>query len=269
MAALEQEAESARARLEAERRYARARDLAELRQRRLATASHDIRQPLSALRMRMSASGERLSEAERGGMMQALDYLEQLSTDYLSEARPADAAPAESGTAEPETVEPDTTRPETAHPETAAPERVDPFPVSLVLGAVRQMFTEDAVSKGLALRVVDRSLETDVDPLALIRIVSNLTSNAIRHTETGRVLVGALSRGEGVEIIVADTGPGFADGAFKQLSQAWAKGTASEGEGLGLAICFEQAQRLGIALEQRAPPGKGACFVLTVPRAKG
>lgn len=278
MAALEQEAASARARLEAERRYARARDLAELRHRRLATASHDIRQPLAAIRMRLSAAGEGLSETDRGGVTQALDYLEQLSTDYLAEARPAaatgpvsapgsdhdsDPGPGQAGAGA--SPNDDETEPDhEAEPEAA---QGDPYPVSLVLGAVRQMFSEDAVSKGLQLRVVERSLETSVDPLALIRIVSNLTSNAIRHTGAGRVLVGARSRGQSVEIIVADTGPGFAEGGFEQLSQAWAKGAASEGEGLGLSICLEQAQRLGVDLAQRAPPGKGACFVLTVPRA--
>ncbi len=252
--ALEQEADSANARLEAERRYARARDLAELRQRRLATASHDIRQPLSALRMRMSAAGGSLSEDERGGMMQALDYLERLSTDYLSEARPDGA-------------DTDDEALETTMLDAEMSAAVDPYPASLVLGAVRQMFTEDAVSKGLRLRVVDSSLQLALDPLAVIRIISNLTSNAIRHTQAGRVLVGARGRGAQLEIIVADTGPGFAEGGFEALSEAYAKGAASEGEGLGLAICIELAEQIGATLEQRAPPGKGACFVLSVPRA--
>ncbi|MEO1471082.1 MAG: histidine kinase dimerization/phospho-acceptor domain-containing protein, partial [Pseudomonadota bacterium] len=90
--AVQKEAETNRTLLEAERNYRRARDLADLRRQQLATASHDIRQPLTSLRMTLDAIAQDQEPGLRARLERAFDYIEDLSGAYLAESRPdADA----------------------------------------------------------------------------------------------------------------------------------------------------------------------------------
>lgn len=246
---LAQEAEQSRKLLETERAYSRARDQAALRQRQLATASHDIRQPLTSLRMSFDAMSAKLDPQLRDNLSDALDYLESLSGDYLADSRPAGSADDRADPPPPATAEPDN----------------PPYPLSIILGAVRQMFSEEATSKQIRLRVVDSSLQTRVDTLALMRIVSNLVSNAVKYTDTGSVLVGVRRRSDGPAIQVIDSGRGMTPAEIEQFRAAYGKGQDSSGEGLGLAICTQLAERHGLRLDIRSRPGRGTRFDLSLP----
>ena len=174
MTALRKEAETARSLLETERNYSRARDLADLRNRQLATMSHDIKQPLASLRMTIEAMTRDEDPSVRARLTEAFDYMQDLTKGHLDALQPADAA--------------DTPPPE---PE----DQVDPYPLSLIQDTVGQMFREEAVSKGLRLRIVPSSVQVSVPPLVLMRITSNLVSNAVKYTEAGKVLLGARRAG--------------------------------------------------------------------------
>ncbi|MBS8229168.1 hypothetical protein DYI42_23350 [Vannielia litorea] len=240
--ALEAEAERSRELLEAERNYTRARDLAALRQRQLATASHDLRQPLMSLRMTFDTLAAEMKPDVKARLNDAFDYLASLATGYVDESVPEAEDADDQDVPEPE-------------------EEAEAYPLSVPLGTVRQMFEGEAASKGLALRVAESSAEVTVPPLALMRIVTNLVSNAIKYTTEGRVVVG-VRRGGGLRLIVADTGPGMSADELAQFSAAYAKGAASTGHGLGLSVCFELARANGLRLEARSEPGRGTCFTL-------
>ena len=244
LSALAAEAAEARARLNAEQAYTRARDLAQLRQRQLAAASHDIRQPLAALRLEMRAAAERLTSDEAERLNQSLDYLHDLSARYLAQTRPSEAA------AEARSDEADPTR---------------PYPIALILDSMRRMFTQEAVSKGLALRVAQSSVEIATPPLLLMRIVGNLVANAVKFTESGGVLVGVRRRGEGAELWVVDTGPGLTADEQDRYGRAYVKGERSEGEGLGLAICHDLAAQEGLQILVASTAGRGTVFRVVLP----
>jgi signal transduction histidine kinase len=243
--ALQAEAERNRELLEAERNYVRARELASLRQRQLATASHDLRQPLMSLRMTFDGLATAMQPEVKSRLNDAFDYLGALASGY------ADDGAQEGWDSD-----------EVAGNEPDAPE-AETYALSVPLGTVLQMFEGEAQAKGLDLRVVSSALETTAPPLALMRIVTNLVSNAIKYTEEGGVLVG-VRHGARPRILVVDTGPGLSAGEIAQFREAYVKGDTSTGHGLGLSVCFNLAHDHGMLLEVTSVLGKGTCFSLTL-----
>ena len=65
---------------------------------------------------------------------------------------------------------------------------------------------------------------TTVPPLAMMRIVSNLTSNAVKYTDRGKVLVGVRRAGERCHLMVMDTGRGMTEEECAQFRAHWQKG---------------------------------------------
>lgn len=119
---------------------------------------------------------------------------------------------------------------------------------------------------------IERGMQVDADYDQLLRVMINLTRNAIQALETRapndplRDQVRIVARREGaVSVIeVADTGPGFSPKAREHLFEAFQGSTRSGGTGLGLAIAAELVRAHGgdIALVD-APVG--ATFHITIP----
>jgi signal transduction histidine kinase len=246
MVALQKEAETTRELLEAERNYTHARDLADRRRQQLATMSHDIRQPLASLRMTMETMTRDQSPDIRERLSEAFDYMHDLALGQLEDSRPDDP-------------------PDTASPPPPPETDTEPYALSLILNTVAQMFREEAVSKGLRLRVVASSLPVNVPPLILMRIVSNLVSNAVKYTTEGTVLAGVRRRLDGASIDVLDTGAGMTAEELESFQQAWSQGETSSGHGLGLSICYELAAQHGLDLTVASSPGMGTVFSLRIP----
>ncbi|QTD46604.1 sensor histidine kinase [Ottowia testudinis] len=136
-----------------------------------------------------------------------------------------------------------------------------------VLDDLEVQFKPMATQKGLQLRVhaIDASFQSD--PIMLRRIVGNLVANAIRYTAQGGVLLAARRRGEAVAFEVWDTGIGIAEHEQSQIYEEFYKVPASgteEGFGLGLAIVRRLSQRLGYPLSLRSRLGRGTMFRLLV-----
>lgn len=250
--ALEAEARRSQELLVAERNYSRARELAGLRQRQLATASHDLKQPIMSLRMNLDNLAADVEPDVRKRLREAFDYIEALSNDYLRDTTPAD------------NDLPDAQQDTGPLVETAEDVQ-EIYEISLVLDTVWQMFNEEAVSKGLGLKTVRSSRQVSVPPLIVMRIVSNLVSNAVKYTEQGGVLLGVRNQGDAIDLCVFDTGPGMDEVEIAAFSEAYKKGEASEGHGLGLSVCFELAEEHGLELRCRSRKGSGTEFRLRIP----
>ncbi|MGC5376690.1 sensor histidine kinase, partial [Salmonella enterica] len=63
---------------------------------------------------------------------------------------------------------------------------------------------------GLALSFIPCRHFVRSDRGLVLSVIQNFVSNAIRYTPSGRILIGCRRRGEEIELIVADTGPGIA-----------------------------------------------------------
>lgn len=129
---------------------------------------------------------------------------------------------------------------------------------------------ETAFNKHLALRsrVADCWLMTD--PALLHRILLNLLGNAIRHTESGGILVACRRGATHARIEVWDTGPGIPAEAhhsiFEELVQLNnPERDAEKGLGLGLAIVRKTADLLEHPLALCSRVGQGSRFSIGVP----
>ncbi|MCD9029075.1 hybrid sensor histidine kinase/response regulator [Luteimonas sp. BDR2-5] len=241
--------------LELERKNAALETANQARTRFLAAASHDLRQPLSALTLFSSALvlGEddpvRLSRIRH--IQECVHSLDHLFNALLDLSR------LEAGAMQP------------------APAS---FALDSVFDEASRTFRMDAEQRGLRLIMRKTDAHVHCDRLMLSRIVNNLVSNAIRYTGEGGVLVGARCRGDRVRIDVWDTGPGIApelhERVFEEFFQCHDRPPSSaqhhsHGLGLGLSTVRLLCNLLAIPITLRSRPGRGTLFTIEVPVADG
>jgi len=144
--------------------------------------------------------------------------------------------------------------------------------------ALRALFEE--VSEGAGLTESDavafenevpEPLVVDADPEQLHRVLFNLMRNASEAITSsgrgGRIRATARRLGDGVEIEIADDGPGLPTAAIKHLFKPFKGGVRREGSGLGLAIAHELVKAHGGALELASTSTTGTVFRIVLPDA--
>ncbi|WP_377807018.1 PAS domain S-box protein [Azospirillum sp. A29] len=217
------------------------------RERFLAAASHDLRQPVQALLLlsdllmketlppgaRRMAEQIQSSLAGLGGMLDGM----------------LDISKLEAGLVAPN------------------PEPVD---IAALLARLHGEFAPAAEKAGQALRLVAPSLTTRTDPRLLERVLRNLLANALRFAPGGRVLIGARQRGDHVQIEVWDTGIGIADQHIDRIFQDFFQvGNAArdrrEGLGLGLSIAKRLVTMLDGTIDVTSSLGRGSRFTVSLP----
>lgn len=105
----------------------------------------------------------------------------------------------------------------------------------------------------------------------LRRILSNLISNAIQHTERGLVLLACRRCGKGWRLEVRDSGPGIhaseQENIFSEFYQVekLTNGSGERGIGLGLSIVRRLSATLGHDCVLRSAPGRGSTFAIIAP----
>ncbi|MDA7430330.1 PAS-domain containing protein [Primorskyibacter aestuariivivens] len=212
----------------------------------VAAASHDLLQPLSAAKLFLgSLEGTQsnvANEVTLDKVMSALGSVENIIEALL------DISKLESGQAAFE---------------------VRPVALQTLFDGLRHQLEPLAAQKGLGLRIVDTRATVMSDASYLRRILQNLLGNAVRYTQTGKILMGARRDGDALRIEVRDTGPGipeeFQDEVFREFARLDAPASASEGLGLGLAIVERACAGLGHQISLTSQPGRGTCFAVTVP----
>jgi signal transduction histidine kinase len=213
-------------------------DAVDIKNRFLASAAHDIRQPVHALGLYadwLRSEPELVAEIAPK-IVESTKAVNQLFDSLFDLAR------LDSGKV-------------TLHIET-----VD---VAKLLRDLELQYRPLAEAKGLQLRVRAQPGTTVSDPILLQRIVGNLISNAVRYTPRGGVLV--ASRG-GRRIEIWDTGVGIAPvhqrEIFREFYKVPVHGGTEEGFGLGLYIVARLTQILGHPLTLSSRPGRGTVFRL-------
>ena len=155
--------------------------------------------------------------------------------------------------------------------EELADREVIPFSITELFESVQGIVRPLAEEKGLALRFrgpeVDRRLG---HPVALSRVLLNLTTNSIKFTEQGFVEIACEDRPAGRAIFsVQDTGPGVNPEALSSLFQPFRRapgraGYCFSGTGLGLAICRKLVEAQGSTLRLETRPGWGTRFFFEI-----
>ncbi|MEO1310266.1 MAG: sensor histidine kinase [Pseudomonadota bacterium] len=229
-----------------ERLYEASERASEEQGRRFADATHDIRQPLLALRLavRDLRGNARSGSEEVARVENGLAYLETLVGEQLDQSLRGDPSRA-----------------------AAAADRA---PVAKIIASLDDMFSAEAVERGLTLRAVATTAETTAPPMAVFRIMSNLVANALKYAKTGGVLIGVRRFDGRRHLAVYDQGPGLSADDLAAVMRRGARGETSAGSvgaGLGLSIVTELAAEHGLALIARSAPGGGSCFAVAIDPA--
>jgi signal transduction histidine kinase len=105
----------------------------------------------------------------------------------------------------------------------------------------------------------------------VLQVLINLVTNAIRYSPDGSQVWIRLEDGDGhARVIVADQGPGLSEAEQARVFEKFERlGRSGDGgSGLGLYISRRLARAMGGDLTVESAPGKGARFILEVPRAE-
>jgi len=115
----------------------------------------------------------------------------------------------------------------------------------------------------------------DADPGLLRRVLDNLLANAISHSPADTTILLAIrQRDEGVEMMVADAGPGVPEELRDEIFEKYARlepkqNCSSANKGLGLTFCKLAVEAHGGTIWVEAAPEGGACFRMILPDATG
>jgi signal transduction histidine kinase len=151
-----------------------------------------------------------------------------------------------------------------------------PFSVTDILESVRDIVQPIAEEKNLSVRVTAPEVDFRIGhPVALSRVLLNLTTNALKFTAEGSVEVTAVCRNSRcIEFSVRDTGRGIPPQSMAMLFEPFRRRQkpgeyAFSGSGLGLSICRKLVEAMGSVLQVETAAGYGTrfYFVLDLPVA--
>ncbi len=147
-----------------------------------------------------------------------------------------------------------------------------PSPVALgsVIARVAAIADPSATAAGIAIHALPSRITITVDADLLERALSNLADNAIRHAHARRLLIGTRRHGAGIRIWVIDDGRGIAPADVPRLFEDYFQGSdhgdeVRGGFGLGLASVRRMANLMGGAVGIDPRWRNGAAFFLELP----
>ena len=229
-----------------------ARDVADranlAKSRFLATASHDLRQPLQTLAL---LNGTLLRLVRDPDAVAAVTQ-QELAISAMSRLLNAllDISKLESGAIRPELTD---------------------FKVAAIFEELRNEFATIAARKGLDLQVQSSGHQVFSDPSLVEQILRNLLSNAIKYTRAGRVILHCEQDGDSkVRIEVTDTGIGIPADQLPYIYDEFYQigvptNSTRDGYGLGLSIVQRLVKLLDLGFNVRSELGKGSAFSLILP----
>lgn len=214
----------------------------------IASATHDLQQPIQAARMfaenRLAGADEAAKERATAGMRAAFTSVQSLLESMLDHLR-LDAGVV-----------------------TARNERVA---AGQLMAEIIAEQSGEAQAAGLELRSIASSLVLKADHALLKRALTNLVVNAIRHSGGRRIRLGARQQAGWITFWVIDDGRGVAPADRLKIFDAFVQGTDHDGSsrggfGLGLPAVRQIAQLLGGIAHCDERWQNGAAFAITLPR---
>ena len=220
-----------------------ATQLAERHRSTLAMTSHDMRQPLASLKLALQNAGSISSEAN-DKLRTGLEYLDSILGDVLLNTKPSNQVTDNFS-------------------EDSFSENREMVPLQIILDNLQRMFSAEAAEKSLGFKVERTDLVVEAHIASLIRVLSNLVSNAIKYTNEGSVFVSTAHDGAFGSVTITDTGPGMDEKTLQRVKAPYERNHSGDtGEGLGLSIVVLKAKAQGWTFESAATPGKGSKFVI-------
>ncbi|MCP4146986.1 MAG: HAMP domain-containing histidine kinase [bacterium] len=239
--------------LELKQQYEALQEVTKLKDDFLAVTTHDLRSPITAILgfADLLTMDERLDPVDLkrvNHIKSSAEFLANLVSDVLDISR------LESGNTQ---------------------LKLKPLPVSKIIDSSVNTLHYMALPKEIAIRFCDNAQGKDMvkgDSDAMLRVMNNLISNAVKFTpKGGNIDVTLESTAQSVDISVSDTGIGIAEDKipllFQTYSPASRKGTDGEkGTGLGLSITRTIVQKHDGDITVNSREEEGTCFTVTIPR---
>lgn len=212
----------------------------------LATASHDLRQPLQTIRLLNASMLKVVSTPEVRELLSqqqhAIDTMTRLLNALLDISR------LESGA-------------------------IEPKPVSV---SIMELFEELAAefetaarARGLVLQFDPAPAVISTDRTLFYQLLQNVVGNALKYTDRGIVNVACVSDADGLIVSVTDTGIGIPadklERIFDEYYQVDTHGAKRMGVGLGLAIVREVSRILGMTVSVSSQVGQGTQVRIVIP----
>jgi PAS domain S-box-containing protein len=219
------------------------RALERLQQEFLAMASHELRNPVAAIRGHAQLMQRRGTYSDRSVnvIVSQSDQLRKLIDDLLLASQ----------------IEAD---------------RLDLHRVETDVSAEARLAVEGVQASRPALRVTAPAEPVVVlaDQLRLRQVFANLLTNAIKYSPEGsEVVMGVIRRGEHVQVAVTDHGVGIPHDALPHLFDRFfrAEGAAHQAQGLGLGLYISRriVEAHGGAISVESKRGRGSTFTITLP----
>ena len=238
---------------ELDRRRREAEEATRRKTQLLASASHDIRTPVYAIRLMAEVIGQAADDPSLAA--QIPDLVKRLQVNALSLDRLIsdllDVARIDLGSIEMQ-------------------QTIFPLNDLLVEQCSNLLPLADAKELRLEVEVSGQPIWIRADRVKLARVISNLLGNAIKFTQIGSVAVSVSETAELVQIRVRDTGAGIAkehlDHIFDEFAQFHNEmRNHDEGWGLGLPICRRLIAALGGEISVESKPGLGSIFIVSLP----
>ena len=213
----------------------------------LASASHDLRQPLHAMSLFADALEGRLQNPEDRMVLarlhESLNAMRKLFNALLDISR------LDAGIVEPQ---------------------IKNYRLAQLLERLHVDYARQAQERSLEWRYLSTQAVVRTDPVLLENMLRNIIGNAIRYTPQGYVAIACREVDDELRIEIEDSGVGipvekhteiFRE--YRQLGNPERDGT--KGLGLGLAIVERLARLLDHRIELRSAPGLGSCFSVILP----
>lgn len=148
--------------------------------------------------------------------------------------------------------------------------RLQHVDVQQLFADLAMQFAPVAAGKSIRLKTHTRPAMIWADPVVLRRILGNLLSNALKHTTKGGVLMGLRHREEMLLFEVWDSGVGIAREHQQAIFQEFFRISQHHGTedslGLGLTIVSKLATMMGYQLALSSVANKGSVFRVMIPR---
>jgi two-component system, sensor histidine kinase len=212
----------------------------------LATASHDLRQPMQTIRLLNAAMMKIVPQTDVRELLlqqgQAIESMTQLLNALLDISR------LESGAIEAVSTE---------------------VPLAEIFEELRSELSSVARARGIDLQVEPTRVVLATDRTLFYQVLQNLLGNALKYTDRGWVRLTCSMDADAVTIAVEDSGIGIPadklERIFDEYYQVDTHGTKRMGVGLGLAIVKEVARLLGFSVKILSKVGEGTQAILRIP----
>lgn len=207
----------------------------------IATASHDLRQPLHAVNIYLDLfEPNKLGAKEKINFLQIRKSIQTLNSMFKSllDLSKLDAGASNASTR--------------------------PFELIELVGFLSNTYTPIATNKNLVLQFEFMNMGIQGDKLLLQQLLGNLISNAIQYTATGSILVSLSSKDERLHITIEDTGCGIEstllDKIFEEFFRVDSTRNMHDGLGLGLSIVKRLCKISDTELSVQSILGSGTHF---------